>query len=152
MKIYLADKYAHKTKMRGVRDRLLSAGHEVTSHWIDEGDHEDVEENLPVFARRDIDDLLRADLLVAFSYPRGAQSTGGGRHVEFGVALHAGKPIIVVGPKGEHIFHYMPGVRFVYVMDLIELLEKPQTVNAWHDGEPRILDGETAGRILSGLS
>lgn len=142
MKIYLADKYAHKMKMRSVRERLLAAGHEVTSHWIDESDHVDHEDNFPAFARRDIDDLLRADVLVAFAYPRGAQSTGGGRHVEFGVALQAGKPIIVVGPKGEHIFHYMPGVRFVeYILDLIELLEKPQTVNAWHDGEARILNG-----------
>lgn len=126
MKIYLADKFGHKMKMRSVRERLTAAGHEVTAQWVyvEEGlDTDATEEKLISYAKMDVDDVLRADLLVAFSYKRGVPSTGGGRHVEFGVAIQAGKPIIVVGPKGEHIFHYMPNVRHVdTVEELIEVL------------------------------
>ena len=48
----------------------------------------------------------------------------GGRHVEFGVAVEAGKPIYVIGGK-ENIFHWLPGVshydtwrKFLVYLDL----------------------------------
>lgn len=125
MKIYLAAKFEQKIEMRDVRTRLMAAGHEVTSQWIDVEHTEDhnvqVTDEMRVgYARMDIADVLRAHVLVAFSGERSVPSIGGGRHVEFGVALQAGKPIFVVGPKGEHIFHYMPGV--VHVANVDDLI------------------------------
>lgn len=113
-KIYLADKFAHREKMRHVADLLRGNGHEITSQWIDIGDGT-TEENVTDEVRThgaimDLDDVLRADTLIAFSYPRSLPSTGGGRHVEFGYAIAKGKQVIVVGPKGEHVFHWVPGV------------------------------------------
>ncbi len=113
-KIYLADKFAHREKMRHVANQLRDAGHEITSQWIDIGDgttEENVTDEVRVRgAVMDLDDVLCADTLLAFSYPRALPSTGGGRHVEFGYAIAKGKQVIVIGPKGEHIFHWVPGV------------------------------------------
>ena len=128
MKLYLAAKFEVKLHMRQIRDYLVNDGHEVTAQWIDV-EHENDSAG-PItdamrthYAKMDVDDVLRADVLVAFSHKRGELHMGGGRHVEFGIALQAGKQIIVVGPKGEHIFHYWPGVRFVKDVDALgELL------------------------------
>lgn len=125
MKVYLAAKFERQKDMRSVRDFLVSDGHEVTSRWIDvehESDeaHTVTDEMRIEYAHMDIEDVLKADALVAFSDPRSAPGSGGGRHVEFGIALQAGKDIIVVGPKGEHIFHWCQDV--IHVDDEGELL------------------------------
>lgn len=124
MKVYLAAKFERKMEMRGIRDRLVANGHEVTSQWIDVEHTEDhnvqVTDEMRVnYAHMDIDDVLRADVLIAFSHPRSEPGIGGGRHVEFGVALQSGTPIIVVGPKGEHIFHYITDVEHVADVDAL---------------------------------
>jgi hypothetical protein len=130
MKIYQAAKFGQKMEMREHRTKLEAAGHEVTAQWVyvEEGlDTDATEDKLMQYAKMDVDDVLRSNVLVAFSQPRSTTHTGGGRHVEFGVALHAGVEIIVVGPKGEHIFHYMPGVVHVPDVDaLLVHLEKMQ--------------------------
>jgi len=115
MKVYLAAKFEQQEMMRAVRYFLVSNGHEVTSRWIDvehENDeaHTVTDEMRVEYAQMDIDDVLKADTLIAFSGLRSEPAIGGGRHVEFGIALQAGKDIIVVGPKGEHIFHWCQDV------------------------------------------
>lgn len=131
MKIYLAAMYGQMFEMCEVRDQLVAAGHEITAQWIDgkeKGDAAATEKTLIKAAIMDVEDVMRADVLVAFSQARGTMHTGGGRHVEFGVAICAGIPVIVVGPKGEHVFHYMPGVQHVPgVEELISLLMKEIT-------------------------
>ena len=122
MKVYLAAKYGQMMEMRDVRDRLVAAGHEVTSQWIDgkeESDAGATDATMEAAARMDIEDVLRADVLVAFSQERGTLHTGGGRHVEFGVAVGEGIDVLVVGPKGEHVFHYLGGVEHVPDIDAL---------------------------------
>jgi hypothetical protein len=107
-------------EMREVRDRLVAEGHEVTAQWIDGKEKSDAaatEETMIAGALMDIADVQRADVLLAFSQERGTLHTGGGRHVEFGIALSIGVPIIVVGPRGEHIFHYTPCVEHRATLD-----------------------------------
>lgn len=106
-KIYLAAKYSRMSEMAAIRDRLVAAGHEVTSQWVDGKEANDTVETAAIM---DVEDVRRADTLVAFSHPRGELHTGGGRHVEFGIALERGMRIIVVGPLGEHVFHAWPGI------------------------------------------
>jgi len=122
LKIYLAAKFEQKRKMRGIRAFLQNDGHEITSRWIDVEHEEDAahtvtDANRVEYAKMDVYDVLKADVLVAFSGPRSEPAIGGGRHVEFGIALQAGKQIIVVGPKGEHIFHWCDGVMFADDLD-----------------------------------
>lgn len=148
MKLYLAARYNLKDAMREVRDFLTSDGHEVTAQWIDVEHESDkaitvTDEMRVEYAVMDVEDVLRADLLVAFSDPREAKFGGGGRHVEFGIALQAGKGIIVVGPKGEHIFHYWPGVEHVADVDaLVERLRRMERGVHYPGREP------TAGEIV----
>ena len=119
MKIYLAAKFGQRNEMRTVRDLLTNDGHEVTSRWIDVEDasHTVTDAMRIGYAEMDVGDVIAADALIAFSGPRGEPSIGGGRHVEFGIALQAGKLIIVVGPKGEHIFHWCQDVIHVDTVD-----------------------------------
>jgi hypothetical protein len=124
MKLYLAAKFGQKDEMRTVRDFLTNGGHKVTSRWIDVEHEEDVSHTVTdamrcEYAKMDVDDVLAADALIAFSGPRSEPAIGGGRHVEFGIALQAGKDIIVVGPKGEHIFHWCQDV--IHVADIDDL-------------------------------
>jgi NTP pyrophosphatase (non-canonical NTP hydrolase) len=106
MKVYLSARYARREELQRYRDHLVAEGFVVTSRWLD-GETEDMTEN----AIKDRDDVLDADVLVAFSddpvefspHPYAAR---GGRHVEFGIAIGAGMPIVVVGPK-ENVFHHL---------------------------------------------
>ena len=121
MKIYLAARYGLRLMMCGVRDRLQAEGHEVTSRWLT-GEYEGLPPERA--AHDDVFDLRMADALVAFSDKRSESHPGGGRHVEFGIALERGMTIYVVGSKGEHVFHYWPGVRFFDTLDdLIEAIK-----------------------------
>lgn len=61
------------------------------------------------FARDDIEDVLAADVVIAFTEEPRTTNSRGGRHVELGIALGAGKRIIVVGPR-ENIFCWLPEV------------------------------------------
>lgn len=118
MKIYLAAIYGEMTKMRDVAAKLKAAGHEITSRWID-GDEEGMSREEA--ALMDIADVNRADTLVTFSFPRGTFTKGGGRHVEFGYGYATKKRLIIVGEKGEHVFHYLPNVEhFGSVDELIK--------------------------------
>lgn len=120
MKIYLASRYSRFQEMQRYRSILESQGHFVTSRWIN-GDHQIDDAGLSVeakeaerirFAQEDWADLMSAEYCITFTeIPRSSNSRGG-RHVEFGAALAAGKLCIVVGPR-ENVFHCLPAVRVV---------------------------------------
>ena len=107
MRIYIASRYDRRFEMLGITGVLMRAGHSVTSRWIEgRGDGPEVA------AAEDFEDVLRADCLVSFTEEPAAGVTWaarGGRHVEFGLALAAGKRLCVVGPR-ENIFHFLPRV------------------------------------------
>jgi len=116
--IYLAARYSRNAEMRSVRDILRVLGYEVTSRWIDQHGGDVLEsfvaeklnsdpEHCAHYGLVDLEDMLAADTIVSFT---SATAGGkGGRHVEFGWGLAAGKRMIVVGPR-EHIFHTLPQV------------------------------------------
>lgn len=136
MKIYLAARYSRREELCAYRTQLEVLGHTVTSRWLN-GKHqidssgkpigdagealvEDHDESTHVkaaalresFAREDLQDVLAADLLIAFTeVPRSGHSRGG-RHVEFGIALGRQTPICIVGPR-ENIFCWLPYIPVV---------------------------------------
>jgi nucleoside 2-deoxyribosyltransferase len=123
MKIYLAATYGQMDEMRGHADKLRAAGHTVTSRWIN-GDEDTMSRQAA--ALMDLEDVLNCDVLLAFTLPRGTQHTGGGRNVEFGYAYSQGKHVVTVGPVGEHVFHYLPGIVHVPTVEAaIILLREP---------------------------
>jgi nucleoside 2-deoxyribosyltransferase len=117
VKVYLAARYSRKSELLAHRDELDRMGVTVTSRWLDGdyptgGDGRSLvapDEVRAKVASEDMADVLAADTFVAFTEP--ARSGGrGGRHVEFGIALAAGKHCIVIG-EAENVFYMLPGVR-----------------------------------------
>lgn len=113
MKIYLAARFSRQAEMRGYAEQLERAGHEVTSRWIDPQDEQAYEELTPAgckkCAEHDVADVLRADAIIAFTEPPEPNTSRGGRHVEFGIAIAAGNVLMIVGPR-ENVFHWLPEV------------------------------------------
>lgn len=119
MKIYVAARFSAQQEMLGVRDVLTAFGHEITSSWIDSDTAETGVDGLTPdvmnadpdrcwpHAEADMADLLAADMVVVFT--NYGPSTTGGRHVELGVALGAGKRIMLVGDR-ENIFQTLPQI------------------------------------------
>jgi hypothetical protein len=118
VKIFLSGRYSRRDRLRALRAQLRLMGHEVTSRWLDtawEGGDGSGSSAAPAECRsrhalEDLEDVARADCLVAFTEPPGAGGRGG-RHVEFGAALALGKRVVVVGFR-ENLFCHHPAVEF----------------------------------------
>lgn len=120
LRVYFAGRFSRLPELLDHKHALEAAGAEagapiiVTSRWL-LGGHEWVgvaDEQIPLdeaarFAREDLDDLDAADVLVCFTEPPRTGPARGGRHVEAGYALHARKPILVVGHV-ENVFYALP--------------------------------------------
>lgn len=115
MRYYLASRFSRRGEMRQYRsvlDELL--GHECTAQWIDEGEQSDqIDAEAAEKAIRDVNDIRRADCLIAFAEkdPRGCHSRGG-RIFEAGLAFGLHKRLILVGMP-EHIFHGLDAFEIV---------------------------------------
>ena len=118
MRVYLASRYPRRKELVGYAYQIEEAGHTVTSRWLrgesesEEGSVDWTKETPMIarpFAEADIEDIRSSDIMVTFTEePKSA--TRGGRHVEFGLALAWGIPVIAVGPR-ETIFHTLSQVR-----------------------------------------
>jgi hypothetical protein len=94
-----------------VASEFTAAGTEVVSSWLWVAGV-DVADDLEAggAAARNLADLRRAEMLVAFTEAAHVEKAGrGGRHVELGAALVLGLAVVVVGPA-EHVFHQADGV------------------------------------------
>lgn len=120
MKLYLAARYDRMAELADIADSIEDLGHEVTARWLEGNGNPDAES-----AAYDLTDVLVADGLVLFTEEPTASvpfAARGGRHVEFGYALKAGKRMFIVGPT-ENIFHELDQVaRFADVGELLAYL------------------------------
>jgi hypothetical protein len=119
MKIYLAADYARKNEMQGCRDIIEGLGHKVTSTWIDTPNEVesagiggksinlDNMQECGAYGLTDYSEILQCDTLIQFTT---GEKSRGGRHVEYGIAIGAGKNIIIIGPR-EHVFHCGSSIR-----------------------------------------
>jgi len=112
MRFYLAARYSRRKELCEYRTILRDFGHEVTSRWLD-GDYptDDQGRSLEAplaerqeVATQDLEDLMRASVVVSFTEPPRSTNGRGGRHVEFGLALATGRKCVVIGPR-ENVFH-----------------------------------------------
>lgn len=119
--VYLSGQFEDGPVLRNVREDLIRAGCRVTSRWLNgdsstpataRADEEGAAARLAAIAYQDIEDIRAADVVVVFN-PQAACNVGrGGRHVETGYALAAGKKVVVVGARG-NVFHWMLEVTLV---------------------------------------
>lgn len=131
MRIYLAARYSRRLELCEYRAVLEGIGVEVTSRWLN-GDHQLSDTGTPLgdtgealvedgdgpeaarlrakFATEDYEDVLAADLVLAFTQQPRTDKGRGGRHVEYGIALGMAKPTVVIGPR-ENIFCWLPQIQ-----------------------------------------
>lgn len=112
--VYLAARFERRDELNGYRAELEAAGLEVTSRWLTDPTPELTDEAWRQLAAKDVEDIRRAGGLVLFAESGG--SGGGGRQVEFGVALGLGKRLIVIG-EPENLFHRLAEVEVVPTWD-----------------------------------
>jgi hypothetical protein len=117
MKFYFASRYSRRGELLGYRSQLNILGYMVTSRWLD-GEYSTDEAGRSLeaplderkrVATEDLADVLRANVVVAFTEMPRSHPGRGGRHVELGVAIGTGKRIIVIGPR-ENVFCCLPEV------------------------------------------
>lgn len=111
LKVYLASRWEDRDEIIGYRDYLEKAADiESTSRWLTPT-HPRLQRKVAqdkktgrTVQARDIEDILRADIVIVFS-PRKAHGNGtGGRHVECGIAIGTGKKVLLCGIP-ENVFH-----------------------------------------------
>lgn len=120
MKIYTAGRYARREEILGYANQLEAAGHEITARWT-KGDEEG--KTLEEVALMDWEDVVRADMVLVFTDPKGSAQIGGGRHTELGFGYALKKHVWLVG-EWEQVFHSLPGVkRFTNLDGVIKALE-----------------------------
>lgn len=119
MKIYLCASYARKATMALWAAELREIGHEIASTWHYRPERMS-DNGIGIMcskaeacemALRDSLELLDADCLITLTEPMDTLYARGGRHAEFGMAVAAGKRLIVVGHR-ENVFHFLPQVEF----------------------------------------
>jgi len=105
MRVYLASSYSRREEMLRYAAELRAIGVEVVSSWIDghhetplNSDREHTRMAAARWAREDLLDIDRADLLILFTQPEG-QYRRGGCLVEYGYALGKGVGVTVIGPE-----------------------------------------------------
>jgi hypothetical protein len=119
--VYLAARFSRRAELNEYREELEGLGVKVTSRWLTDPTPDLTDEAWRELATKDVDDVRRADGLVLFADAAGAG--GGGRHVEFGIAMGLGKPTFVVGDL-ENLFQRLPTVT---------------VVGSWSDARDRIV-------------
>lgn len=109
--VYLAARTARRGELAEAAGALSAHGVEVVSSWLDDEGAGTVrsDQGAAAVAARNLSDVRRCDVFVAFTEGEAAPSGRGGRHVELGVALACGKRVLLVGPA-EHVFHRLPTV------------------------------------------
>ena len=120
--VYLSARFHRRDELDEYREALEERGVEVTSRWLTDQPPELTERAWRELASKDRDDVERADVLVLFA--EAGNAGGGGRHVEFGVALALRKRLIVVGAV-ENLFQRLSEVEVVETWnDALRLIER----------------------------
>ena len=97
MKYYIASKLENHAEHNRVRDMLNALGHEITYDWTHHGPvYRSGLDRVREVAQLETQGVLDADFVVVL-WPGGR-----GTHVELGVALAAGKPVIFISAVEDH--------------------------------------------------
>lgn len=109
--VYVASRFEDKDQAREVRAALAAGGVDCTSRWLEQESKTEANEQdrRRFYAGMDLEDILSADALVLLD-PKETHRTGtGGRHVETGYAIAAGRRVLILGAR-ENVFHSLEQV------------------------------------------
>ena len=108
LRVYIASRGEDQAVSADIRAHLSLAGIESTARWIDQSLTSESHDE----AEMDILDVRRADVLVLVKPASSHRHTTGGHHVETGVALGMGMPVVLLGER-ENVFHHHDTVTVV---------------------------------------
>ena len=131
--VYIAGRYSRRAEFAEYADALRKTGYIVTSRWLNGESQrhgvkaaravEEAERSIPegpgsLFAIDDCVDIYNADVFMVFTeatpvigeHIEDTRQSRGGRHVELGIALVLGMPIVMIGPN-ENVFCCLPRIR-----------------------------------------
>ena len=106
LKVYIAARGEDQLLAKLARTMLDVLGIQSTARWIDQSLVNESHDE----AQMDIDDVRSADALILIKPKDSHRTTTGGPHVETGIALERGLPIVLLGER-ENVFHQHQGVR-----------------------------------------
>jgi nucleoside 2-deoxyribosyltransferase len=108
MKIYVANNFSSRNFLNTfVFPLLRQYGHEITSRWATDADHE--REGELNEALKDLEDIQRSDAILLFTDNFGDRP-GRGKYVELGYALALNKTIFVFGQVQDMVFYSLPNI------------------------------------------
>lgn len=119
IEVYIAGRWEDRERIIDIKAALeTNKDIRVISSWLTPSDNITMAElhHQPTraagLALKDVEEVGRAHVFVAFN-PKDAHRSGtGGRHTEFGMALAMAKRIVYVGDR-ENLFHFLPAVRIL---------------------------------------
>ena len=130
MRIYIAASFVAQHRLRPIRDRLLSLGHDVVSSWLDEAakpEHLTQARFDKHLAIKDLTEVVQCDCVILDMLE---PSTTGGRYVELGIALANSKLVYQVGPQ-VGIFERLVDEAFATWEHAINCLEAEHTTTKY---------------------
>lgn len=105
--VYIAGRSEDQAAAKTLRERLAQHGIACTSTWLN-GFISDFRKAALIC----LTDIARADAVVIVNDEKVHRTGTGGRHVETGIAIATGKPVVVIGAR-ENVFHHLDSVRCV---------------------------------------
>lgn len=112
MKVYIATAWTNKDQAKEARTKLLEAGLEVNSRWLDVqgsvGGMGSPLDKMVTEANHDWEDVVNADVFLLLNNQKRGEETSG-KAVETGMALQSKKKVIMVG-EPSNIFHLLSEV------------------------------------------
>lgn len=120
-KVYVASSLDNDRNVINLYDYLNCHGHVITYNWTTHGRVTNVED-LKAIGKKEFDGVVDADILIMLMPARL------GSHVEFGVALALGRPIIIIKGNNDYedkSFYHLDGVHITDdVLGLDSLITK----------------------------
>lgn len=116
-KFYLAARYPMKDEMKEHSTQLeQELGWVSNSGWVKDGE---VGKTRAKIAEDDFKDISDSDVFILFTFPRGTETPGGGRFVEFGYAWAKGLTCYIVGHYENVFCHLFDAKVYPTLEDLI---------------------------------
>lgn len=137
LRAYLASPFEDREEMLALKAALEARDVIVTSTWLTPADGnnsnmaaiKDKFHECRCRALKDIEDILESDVVI-LRKPKDKHKvpTTGGHHVETGICIGTGKPIVLYGDR-ENVFHYLPQVQVAQTFaDLCAVLHIPEVI------------------------
>lgn len=141
MILSVAGKYDERVRIKAVLEvqGVERAGHKIVAPWLDmtvEGDHSLSDQDRRTLAFQLVRDIRDSDALIYF--PSWRYSVG--RFFDLGAAVGAGKPVLLVGARGEYPCEHHPLIWMCSEETIVSMLQYVERC-LWRGG---IHDGRTA--------